>query len=152
MILEDNLVQTVFAQWDDLVGDFSSSEGATEFPTEHLQSLKTALTFVQKLMRKKKVMYENDVIDIDELMQETEKLRKKEQELQREITTIEQNDNGNNVALKSLLLNIDQLWFKANEYERNQLMTSIFEQLVIDTKDDYQSSKQAREIIIVSAK
>ncbi len=152
MIFEDNLVQTVFAQWDDSVGDFSSSEGVTEFPTEHLQSLKTTLTFVQKLMRKKKVMYENDVIDIDELMQETEKLRKKEQELQREITTIEQNDNGNNVALKSLLLNIDQLWFKANEYERKQLMTSIFEQLVIDTKDDYQNSKQAREIIIVSAK
>ncbi len=103
-------------------------------------------------MYKKKIMYENDVIDIDELIKETEKLRENEKELLREIKNIEQNNNRNNEELKSILLNIDTLWLKANDYERKALITSIFEQLVIDTKDEYQSSKQAREIIIVSAK
>ncbi|SCX38312.1 recombinase family protein [Lysinibacillus fusiformis] len=152
MILEDNLVKTIFSQWDELIGDFSSSSGETEFPTEHLNKVKSELSNVQKLMRKKKVMYENDVIDIDELIQETEKLREKEKELQREIKNIEQNDNQNNEELRAIILNMDQLWLKANAYERKELMNLIFEQLVIDTKDEYKSSKQAREIIIVSAR
>lgn len=152
IILEENLVKTVFAQWDNLIGSFNSSEGESEFSIEHLNSLNKELSSIQKLMSKKKIMYENDIIDIDELIKETEKLRENEKELLREIKNIEQNNNRNNEELKSILLNIDTLWSKANDYERKALITSIFEQLVIDTKDEYQSSKQAREIIIVSAK
>lgn len=152
IILEDNLVKTVFAQWDELIGDFKSSEGKSEYSTELLSTLENELASVQKLMKKKKTMYENDVIDIDELIRETEKLREKEKELQREIKNIQQNNSRNNEDLKSIIRNIDSLWLHANDYERKQLMTMVFEQLVIDTKDEYHSTKHAREIIIVSAK
>lgn len=152
IILEDNLVKTVFAQWDELIGDFKSSEGKSEYSTELLSTLENELASVQKLMKKKKTMYENDVIDIDELIRETEKLRGKEKELQREIKNIQQNNSRNNEDLKAIIRNIDSLWLHANDYERKQLMTMVFEQLVIDTKDEYHSTKQAREIIIVSAK
>ncbi|WP_333880317.1 recombinase family protein [Lysinibacillus capsici] len=152
IILEDNLVKTVFAQWDELIGDFKSSEGKSEYSTELLSTLENDLASVQKLMKKKKTMYENDVIDIDELIRETEKLREKEKELQREIKNIQQNNSRNNEDLKSIIRNIDSLWLHANDYERKQLMTMVFEQLVIDTKDEYHSTKHAREIIIVSAK
>lgn len=152
IILEDNLVKTVFAQWDELIGDFKSSEGKSEYSTELLSTLEHELASVQKLMKKKKTMYENDVIDIDELIRETEKLREKEKELQREIKNIQQNNSRNNEDLKSIIRNIGSLWLHANDYERKQLMTMVFEQLVIDTKDEYHSTKHAREIIIVSAK
>lgn len=152
IILEDNLVKTVFAQWDALIGDFKSSEGKSEYSTELLSTLENELASVQKLMKKKKTMYENDVIDIDELIRETEKLREKEKEFQREIKNIQQNNSRNNEDLKSIIRNIDSLWLHANDYERKQLMTMVFEQLVIDTKDEYHSTKHAREIIIVSAK
>lgn len=152
IILEDNLVKTVFAQWDELIGDFKSSEGKSEYSTELLSTLESDLSSVQKLMKKKKTMYENDVIDIDELIRETEKLRDKEKELQREIKNVKQNNTRNTEDLKSIIRNIDNLWLHANDYERKQLMTMVFEQLVIDTKDEYHSTKQAREIIIVSAK
>ena len=152
IILEDNLVKTVFAQWDELIGDFKSSEGKSEYSTELLSTLENELASVQKLMKKKKTMYENDVIDIDELIRETEKLREKEKDLQREIKNIQQNNSRNNEDLKAIIRNIDSLWLHANDYERKQLMTMVFEQLVIDTKDEYHSTKQAREIIIVSAK
>lgn len=152
IILEDNLVKTVFAQWDELIGVFKSNEGKSEYSTELLSTLESELSSVQKLMKKKKTMYENDVIDIDELIHETEKLREKEKELQRDIKNIQQNDNRNNEELKSIIRNIDRLWLHANDYERKQIMTMVFEQLVIDTKDEYHSTKQAREILIVSAK
>lgn len=152
IILEDNLVKTVFAQWDELIGDFKSNEGKSEYSTELLSTLESELSSVQKLMKKKKTMYENDVIDIDELIHETEKLREKEKELQREIKNIQKNDTRNNEELKSIIRNIDRLWLHANDFERKQIMTMVFEQLVIDTKDEYHSTKQAREILIVSAK
>lgn len=152
IILEDNLVKTVFAQWDELIGDFKSNEGKSEYSIELLSALESELSSVQKLMKKKKTMYENDVIDIDELIQETEKLREKEKELQREIKNIQKNNTRNNEELKSIIRNIDRLWLHANDFERKQIMTMVFEQLVIDTKDEYHSTKQAREILIVSAK
>ncbi|WGT38541.1 recombinase family protein [Lysinibacillus sp. 1 U-2021] len=152
IILEDNLVKTVFAQWDELIGDFKSNEGKSEYSTELLSTLESELSSVQKLMKKKKTMYENDVIDIDELIHETEKLREKEKELQREIKNIQKNNTRNNEELKSIIRNIDRLWLHANDFERKQIMTMVFEQLVIDTKDEYHSTKQAREILIVSAK
>lgn len=97
-------------------------------------------------------MFENDIIDIDELIRETEKLRGKEKEIQRELKNIQQQDTRHHKEIKSIIRNIDTLWLNADDYERKQLMTTIFEQIVIDTKDDFISSKQAREIIIVAAK
>lgn len=152
IILEDNLVKTVFAQFDELIGDFKSNEGEPEYPTEHLSALESELSTVQKLMKKKKTMYENDIIDIDELIRETDKLREKEKALQRELSNIQKNKNGNNENLYSIIRNIDKLWLHANDHERKQLMTTIFNQLVIDTIDEYYSSRQARKIVIVSAK
>jgi len=153
MILESNLVQTVFAQWDDLVGGhFKSNEGEANFPKAQLSSLQHELASIQRLLLKKKTMFENDIIDIDELILETEKLRGKEKEIQRELKNIQQQDTRHHEEIRSIIRNIDTLWLNAEDYERKQLMTTIFEQIVIDTKDDYTSSKQAREIIIVSAK
>lgn len=152
MILEDNLVKAVFLKFDELVGGFVSSEGQADYPTERFDELKKELATIQKIIQKKKVMYENDIIDIEELIEETEKLRTREKELQKELKSIQQESRFDNDTLKSIIENIETLWPHATEYERKHLMTTLFKQLVIDTKEEYKSSKQAREILIVSAK
>ncbi|QPQ36589.1 recombinase family protein [Lysinibacillus sp. JNUCC-52] len=153
MILESNLVQTIFAKWDDLVGGhFQSNEGDAIFPMAQLSSLQQELAVVQKLSHKKKTMFEHDIIGIDELIEESEKLRHQENELYAKLKTLQQQDQRQHVEIRTVIRNIDTLWLNADDYERKQLMTTIFEQIIVDTKDDYTSSKQAREIIIVAAK
>jgi len=153
MILESNLVQTIFAKWDDLVGGhFQSNEGDAIFPMAQLSSLQQELAVVQKLSHKKKTMFEHDIIGIDELIEESEKLRHQEKELYAKLKTLQQQDQRQHVEIRTVIRNIDTLWLNADDYERKQLMTTIFEQIIVDTKDDYTSSKQAREIIIVAAK
>ncbi len=145
-------MKAVFGQFNELVGDFMSEEASEAYPLERLTELNNELSKVEKLLKKKKAMYENDIIDIDELISSTTELREKEKELIQEIKNIQKADKQNDEVLKSIIENIETLWVHANDYERKQLMTTIFTQLVIDTKDDYQCSKQAREIIIVSSK
>lgn len=153
MILESNLVQTIFAKWDDLVGGhFQSNEGDAIFPMAQMSSLQQELAVVQKLSHKKKTMFEHDIIGIDELIEESEKLRHQEKELYAKLKTLQQQDQRQHVEIRTVIRNIDTLWLNADDYERKQLMTTIFEQIIVDTKDDYTSSKQAREIIIVAAK
>ncbi len=153
MILESNLVQTIFAKWDDLVGGhFQSNEGDAIFPMAQMSSLQQELAVVQKLSHKKKTMFEHDIIGIDELIEESEKLRHQENELYAKLKTLQQQDQRQHVEIRTVIRNIDTLWLNADDYERKQLMTTIFEQIIVDTKDDYTSSKQAREIIIVAAK
>ncbi|MEK5333555.1 recombinase family protein [Lysinibacillus sp. FSL W8-0992] len=153
MILESNLVQTLLAKWDDLVGGhFQSNEGDATFPMAQLSALQQELSIVQKLSHKKKTMFEHDVIGIDELIHESEKLRNKEKEIQEKLKKLQHQDQRQHIEIRTVIRNIDTLWLNADDNERKQLMTTIFEQIIVDTKDDYTSSKQAREIIIVAAK
>lgn len=153
MILESNLVQAIFAQWDDLVGGhFTSNEGDASFPAAQLTALQQELAVVQKLLHKKKTMFEHDIIGIDELIRDSEKLRNKEKEIQASLKKIQLLDDRHHEEIRAIIRNIDTLWINADDTERKQLMTTIFEQIVVDTKDDYRSSKQAREITIVTAK
>lgn len=151
IILEDNLIKTVFIQFDKLTKNFIDISGNSKQPIDTMVSLKSELAAIEKLMQKKKSMYENDVIDIDELIASTAELRDKEKEIRQALTNIEQADKSDD-ELKFVIENIESLWNDANDSERKQLITTIFSQMVIDTKDEYNGSKKAREIIIVSAK
>lgn len=152
IILEDNLVKAVFAKFDELIGQIASNEPQQLYPTNRLEILKSDLAAIDKLMQKKKSMYEVDVISIDELITSTDELRAKQKELQRELDNIQQSDKHNNANFKFIIENIEMLWADANAQERKKIMNSLFNQLVIDTQDEYHSTKKAREIIIVSAK
>ncbi len=152
IILEDNIVKAVLTEFEGLVRDIYSDVKTSKEPIERLSVLNSELSSVQKLMKKKKTMYENDIIDIDELIATTSELREKEKELIREIKNIQKEDKTDTDELKYIIENIDTLWDHANDYERKQLMTSIFSQLIIDTNDEYRGSKYPRDVIIVAAK
>lgn len=153
IILEKNLVNTVFVQFNELISNIASEEPGKNSSSERLDTLKTELSAVEKLMQKKKNMYEADVISIEELISSTDQLRAKQKELQNEIDAINQSHKFNNDDFKFIADNIDTLWLNANDHERKQLMSTLFSQLVIDTKDEFKRSRgNSREIIIVSAK
>lgn len=149
IILESNLVKTVFEHFDTLTADVISAGEQVDHSSKYIESLEKELTSIQKLLKKKKTMFENDIIDIDELITESDKLRKQEKELLSELKNIKPSVPSNE-SLKFIADNISTIWDEANEYERKQLITTLFTRLVIDTKDEYHGSKSAREILIVS--
>ncbi|WP_066316813.1 recombinase family protein [Bacillus sp. FJAT-29814] len=153
IILEDNLVKTVFSIFDELVGDIVGSTDVSDVSNDKIKEMENELKSIEKLLKKKKTMYENDIIDIDELIEESEKLREREKEIIRELKTIRQTNKQDDKDIKFLSENIESLWINANDYERKQMLTTIFSQIVIDTKEGYRRGTGIpREIVIVSVK
>lgn len=150
--LETKLVEAVFSKLNEIKATFNSNIEQVAGSDERLKELTQELSSVQKLMKKKKTMYENDIIDIDELISSTDSLREHERSLQKEINNIKQQDKHDNTNMKYILENLDDLWELANDQERKELMTSLFDQIVVDTKDEYRGNKYPRDVIIVSYK
>ncbi|MED3888261.1 recombinase family protein [Priestia aryabhattai] len=153
IILEDNLVIKVFSVFDQLVKNIYGSPDVTNYSEEKVIDLHSELKSIEKLLSKQKTMYENDIIDIDELISKSTELREREKEINRELNNIKQSNKKNIEEIEFLTENMESLWEYGNDHERKQLMTTIFSQIVIDTKDEYiRGSGKPREIIIVSVK
>ncbi|MCJ8008086.1 recombinase family protein [Lederbergia wuyishanensis] len=153
IIKEDTLVKKIFSVFDDLVGDFIGSSNVSDYSFEKISELENELKSIQKLLEKQKTLYKHDIIDIDELIKETETLREREKEITQELKTIKNSNKHNKEEIETIVENIDSLWTHANDYERKQIMTTLFNQIVIDTENEYQRGTGVpREIIIVSAK
>ncbi|MDI3409734.1 hypothetical protein QKW52_01775 [Bacillus sonorensis] len=97
-------------------------------------------------------MYERDIIDIDELVSKTEKLREEEKEIASQLRAYRKSaDHSEDITY--IAENISSLWEIANDYERKQMMTTLFSQMVIDTKEEYKrGTGKPREILILSAR
>lgn len=153
IILEENLVKKVFGIFDDLVGSIYGSTNVSDYSADKVNEIETELKALDKLLKKQKTMYENDIIDIDELISVTSTLREKEKALSSELRNIKQSYKNNKNEIEHLTENIESLWAYANEYERKEMMNTIFSQLVIDTQEEYKrGTGQSREIVIVSVK
>lgn len=152
IIKEDNLVKTVLLNLDDLLKDIQGPTENNEVSSNVVKELENELNNVQKLLKKKKTMYENDIIDIDELVEETDSLREQEKKIQAELKSYA-TPKENADEIKYMAENISSLWEYADDHERKQMMTTMFSQLVIDTVDNYRHGTGIpREIMILSAK
>lgn len=153
IILEDNLTKTIFSMFDKLVGNIYNSTDSSNYSDEKINELTNELKNLEKLLDKQKKMYENDIIDIDELIKKSNQLREREKEINKELKRINQSSKTANEETKYIISNIDTVWEYSTDHERKQLMNSIFTQIVIDTKEEYKrGTGNPREIIIVSAK
>lgn len=152
IFLETNLVKKVFSIFDELVGDIVGSTEVTDISTNKMDELKNELNVIEKDLKKYKNMYRNDIIDIDELIEVTGELREREKNINAELKNFMKNTvNADEISF--VTENIESLWKQADDYERKQMITTIFSQIVIDTKDDYKrGTSESREIIIVSVK
>ncbi len=153
IITETNLEKKIIESFDGLVEKAIGSTVVNDYPIEKIKEIEIQLKDTQRLLKKQKTMFENDIIDIDELISKTEKLRKQEKKLLIEIQNYKSSQKNNLDEIHFISENISQLWIDANEYEKKQLISLIFKQIVIDTKDEYRKgSGIPREIIIVSVK
>ncbi|MBN8253581.1 recombinase family protein [Priestia flexa] len=153
IILEDNLTKTIFSMFDNLVGNIYNSTDSSNYSDEKINELTNELKNLEKLLAKQKTMYENDIIDIDELIKKSNQLREREKKINKELKRINQSSKTANEETKYIISNIDTVWEYSTDHERKQLMNSIFTQIVIDTKEEYKrGTGKPREIIIVSAK
>ncbi|MFJ7993614.1 recombinase family protein [Peribacillus frigoritolerans] len=153
IIKEENLVKTVLNNLDHLFHNIKGSTKITDVPEAKISQLEIELKNNQKLLKKQKAMFEADVIDIDELIQKTDSLREMEKRILSELKMYKQTDSTKIDEILYISENIHSLWEYANDFERKQMMTTLFSQLIIDTKDEYKiGTGKAREIIIVSAK
>lgn len=153
IIKEDNLVSTVLSSLEVITKQIIGDTTLNNISQQKITELENELKLIQKLMKKQKVMFENDVISINELIAKTENLRLQEKQLTEEIYNYQKANNTDTEEIKVILENIHSLWNDANDQERKQIISTIFNQLVIDTEDDYKRGTGAsRKIIIVSAK
>ncbi len=98
-------------------------------------------------------MFEADIIDIDELIHKTDSLREIEKRILSELKMYKQTESVKIDEILYISENIHSLWEYANDFERKQMMTTLFSQLIIDTNDEYKiGTGKARKIIIVSEK
>ncbi|MDQ0268928.1 site-specific DNA recombinase [Cytobacillus purgationiresistens] len=150
IILEKNLVTTVFSEFK--IENFYNKTEAEDVSIDKVENIEREIKHIEKLINKQKEMFEKDIIDIDELIQKTEHLRLNEKKLAKELKHINQNAIENTDEITFLIENIDSLWKHADESEKKQIMNTLFDQIVIDTKEDYNPKHGAREIVIVSMK
>ncbi|MBS4171904.1 recombinase family protein [Bacillus sp. FJAT-49736] len=152
IIKEEYLTLTVLNQLDELLDQIQGATETIDISVDKVNELEQELKSTQKLLKKQKAMFEADIIDIDELIQKSESLREKEKKITSELKLYKQNSNKDNHEIKYIIENINTLWEFANDHERKQMITTLFTQIVIDTKEEYKrGTGKPREIIILSA-
>ena len=153
IIQEDHLVTVILNHMGELIDSIEGTIHITNISERKINQLELELKNNQKLLKKQKTMFEADVIGIDELLHKTDSLRESEKRILAELRTYNQREPIKIDANKYISESIHSIWEFANDYERKQLMTTLFTQLIIDTREEYEwGSGRAREIMIVSAK
>lgn len=154
IIKEEYLVKKIFETFEDVINEISPKLNTeSNDNTEKIKKdLETELSLIEKTLNKQKNMYEHDIISIDELVNKTTELRKKEKEINIELRKYKKISEDTD-DITYLAENIKSLWDIADDFERKQMMTTLFSQIVIDTKEEYKhGTGKPREIVIVSIK
>ncbi|WML38665.1 recombinase family protein [Neobacillus sp. OS1-2] len=153
IILEENLLKTVLIELDELFNAVKGKTEVTDVSQIKITQLDQELKSIQKLIKKQKAMFEADIIEIDELIEKTESLRESEKKLMSELKKYKRSGPSRTEEIHYISENFESLWEYADDFERKQLITTLFTQIVIDTKEEYKRGTGAsREIIIVSVK
>jgi site-specific DNA recombinase len=153
IIKEDTLVAKILCDLSEITQNIYSNKEQNEISSKRIVELENELKLIQKLLKKQKTMYENDVIDIDELISKTESLREQEKSITNELIQYKNSQKINKDEIQFMIENIHDLWNHSDDFDRKQIITTIFSQLVIDTKDEYKrGTGKPREILIILAK
>lgn len=91
---------------------------------------------IQKQMEKYKLMFINDLIDIEELNIKIHQLRKREKELKEELPANETKDKQwTSSDIENIVNNVPHLWNISSDEERKTLISTIFDEVVIDADE-----------------
>lgn len=110
-----------------------------EFESKNkIKFLESELKKIYNQMEKYKIMYLNDLIDIDELNLKITDYRNKEKQLKHELTLLSNNvdeKNWSKEEIEYLVNSLPKLWELSSEEERKALIASIFDEIIVDADE-----------------
>ncbi|EOP86000.1 hypothetical protein IGM_04375 [Bacillus cereus HuB4-4] len=152
LILESTIVNWLLTNLESiskmLINNTITNTKGTITKEKHVNDFQKELKKITKLKEKHKTMYENDIIDIAELIEQTNKYRHREKEIKEIIHNIDKQDEKNEI-LKATLYNFNDAWAAATEPERKFLINSIFQNISIHAIGVHTRTKP-RDIVISS--
>ncbi|PGS60805.1 hypothetical protein COC69_33160 [Bacillus cereus] len=152
LILESTIENWLLSNLDTvselLIDNTATNEKASKTKKNNVTSLQKELKKIKKLKEKHKKMYENDIIDIDELIENTTKYRNREKEIKEILDNIDKQAEKNEM-LKETLANFHDAWASATEHEKKFLISSVFQNITIHAVGKHTRTKP-KEIVISS--
>lgn len=110
------------------LGDKSNDEAKKEIEHE----IKT----IQKQTEKYKLMFINEIIDIEELNMKVSQLRTREKELKKEIASSDGKEKQwTSEEIEEIANNFPSLWKISTDEERKVLIATIFDEIIIDADE-----------------
>lgn len=132
-IKEDNLVKEIVGNFEQYVWGILQPKKVEEKQDDNTADIEAELKNIAKQTEKYKLMFVNDLIDIDELNGKIHQLRQREKELKMELN--KEDDSGKNMNtddINGLVESFPQLWEISTDEERKLLLASIFDEIVVD--------------------
>lgn len=138
-IQERRLAEELIRVFDDLTKSWFSKPQAKQIVDldESAKAAAKKLDKIRKAIDKYKLMFINDLIDIEELNNQLSVLKTQEENSTAELNKQSELKNATELSpqeLENLIYHFKSVWDIAEDEERKQLITSIFSEIVIDAK------------------
>lgn len=138
-IQEERIVDEILKNFNEYVmGWWKETTNVEEKTSSDLtDEIFAELKNIQKQTEKYKMMFINDLIDIDELNVKIGQLREREKELKQKLNSQEekQSHTWSLEEVEELVTSFPKLWEISNDEERKQLLASIFCEIIIDADE-----------------
>jgi site-specific DNA recombinase len=137
-ISEENLTKDFLREFKSILLGWVNESNVNQKTVEDKQKdINKELSVIQKQMEKYKMMFVNDLIDIEELNSKIHMLREREKEL---IQQLDIQDNNSKEwsfeEVTEVITNFPKLWSISTDEERKLLISSIFEEIIVDADEN----------------
>lgn len=138
IVKEDYIIDDLLRNFDRYVQGWVEVSSVKEKEgDDKIKDIQAELAIIEKQMEKYKIMFVNDLIDIEELNGKIIQLRNREKELKEELNKDKTNDRvWTSEELEGLIESFPILWNEMEDEERKLLMASIFDEIIIDADEN----------------
>jgi len=157
-IQEVRLAEELIRVFDDLTKSWFSKPQTKQIVDldDGMKAAARELNTVRKSIEKHKLMFINDLIDIEELNNQLSTLKIQEKNLSSQLdkkSELEETTKLSPEELENLIYHFKAVWDIAEEEERKKLIASIFSKIVIDASEESSYAPgTSKHFWIVSAK
>ncbi|OES45545.1 recombinase family protein [Domibacillus iocasae] len=140
-IKESRLAEELIRVFDDLTKSWFSKSQTKRIVDldDNAKAAANELDKIRKAIDKYKLMFINDLIDIEELNNQLSVLKTQEKNVTAELNKQSETENVAELStqeLENLIYHFKSVWDIAEDEERKQLITSIFSEIVIDANEE----------------
>lgn len=154
-IKEDSIALDVLRNLENYIsGSLMVSDLSEKSIEDSKKEFETELKSIQKQTEKYKMLFVNDLIDIEELNLKISQLREREKELKEQLAPTDTNQKQwSPDEIQAIVDSFPSLWDISTQEERKLLMASVFDEIVIDADETAKVSPgNSKPFWIVSTK